>query len=125
MRQPGVLITYHSSLITAFGGVYADLFRRELQGEAPAPAEPSESFNRHPADRRQPAALLLELALGAGALRRGLGLSVRRPLDRGQQPGLLPQPRLPRCRPRLARAPRARRRRTRAPVWEARPPGAG
>src|ERR1044072_8822594 len=109
MRQPGVLITYHSSLITAFGGVYADLFRRELQGGAPAPAEPPEPFNRLPADGRQPAALLLELGWGVGALSGGLGLSVRRPLDRGQQPGLLPQPRLPRRRPRLARAPRARR----------------
>src|SRR5215208_607447 len=92
---------------------HAGFFRRKLQGEASAPSEQADAFRRHPDDRREPAALLLGLALGAGAVRRGLGLPVRRARRRGQQPRLLPQPRLPPRRPALAPAPRARRRRPR------------
>src|SRR5256714_1165905 len=57
----------HCSRFTALGGIYADFFRRNLQGEAPASAESSVAFNRHPVDHRQPAALFLDLALGARA----------------------------------------------------------
>src|SRR6266850_748665 len=79
---------------------------RQLQIQTPASAKQALPHNRHPNDYDRVAAVLLQMAMGAGSVRHRLDASVHWPCDRREPTCLLQKSNLSAGWPLVVRSPR-------------------